>query len=364
MARIIHMRSAAQVDIQALIDQVSECTSDFAILKSKTHISLYCMTLLSRSNFQAEWRSKTLSNTFSRGSFLPSFSTLQSVSDTEDKLLYSKISSLSTPPVKAPNSIEMTPPKKKKRENLDKCPLIYEGSAESHLSQSLQPLAQSLQPVSQSLPAVPLPSLTPVPKMVSAPPPYYIKDYVTFAGNTWTTNFSSFFAEVALPEEKAYCEYLLWVELVAPKLKCILIHALEDFDDLHEMYYKVCDHIECHAPVPVNCPGCEQISCCCMKLVIDNSWIAQRNRAKIEQNWAEMVRCENNYIRMVPDPPGVFMKDRVRLRKLANYNTLIAAYTDQQKMDMCSFVCERLLRAPGSSDCNSLEQLRKNAQKA
>jgi hypothetical protein len=74
----------------------------------------------------------------------------------------------------------------------------------------------------------------------------------------------------------------------------------------------------------------------------------------------EFHRCKLNYDLGVRNDPDVLYKDRVQMLKLSNYQTHLAQFTNEQKVERCNAFCQRMFLAPGSSSCTTLSELRKN----
>jgi hypothetical protein len=194
-----------------------------------------------------------------------------------------------------------------------------------------------------------------------APPPFYYSGYVEFTGDgNWKVNFSKFFEEVVVPEDDAYSCYMNWVEDRAYKMRCRLFELGTSELGNEELYFEVCDHADCHEFSKLPCTGCECFVCKCHDLVFDNSWNAKIKRAVMLQDAEELQLCKLNFDLGIKNDPDVLYKDRVQMLKFSNYQTHLAQFTNDQKVERCNEFCKRMFSAPGSSSCTTLSELRKN----
>jgi hypothetical protein len=350
MSRIIFLRKpkSAKGDIDELIQDVSSISNvGFAILKSSSHETVYIATSLSRRKFSDMWRTCNSSTDFSRPRFCsPLMSFLDITRDTEymgSKLVYS------TSPKSTKSSVQNTPPPICRVSVPESTPPLCEKRSSDKIRKIAHPKKLLLDDI----------TCEPAQVIAHIPPPFYLLGYTTvLSSGQWRAHHTEFFAEVALPEEIAYSDYLMWVDTMAPKFKCRLF---QDYEEFHEMYYNVCDHLDCHPQVEMPCPGCLCDSCRCTEIVLDNSWMAQYRRAKQCGDLIEAERCKDTYLAGVPNPPSVSFSERSRMMREVRYQTRLSKFTEEEKIQKCSDFMERLFRVPGAEKCTTLLELRRTA---
>lgn len=374
MSRIMLLKTprAHKLDVDQLISDLSTFASCFAVLRAPKYISVYIESDMSRRNFQKNWENKTSASGFSRARFCSALLDMETVVQHSDfhggKVLFTSkflkdrtfvnedgaMQTMTSPSQSTRKStLQSTPPIKKSHKK--KC-VKFSGDAIAHHS-LLFGQEPSLSSLSSTSSLYPLPVLSPRAPVLQPPPPFYLKDFVVYTGTSWTTNYENFFLNVTYPEEMAFSQYCIWMEVVAPKFKCTLKHdAVEELEKISCL----CIHPECHPVVFYPCAGCDSYQCKCTDIVINNSWSTQYKRAKFEENFVEMERIKSAHFGGLPNPPDVLVKDRVKMQREANYLTRIAGYTREQKTQLSSELCERLFLCPGASSCTTLLELRQN----
>ena len=366
-SRVVRFRSKVDsallpCDMDAIIKDLDWVSSGgFAIFKSATlaTLSVFIEIMTSRSSFLEAWASRSSAILFTRPVLCDSRIVLSSILGNDEyqgaRMFFSKkapplpcVANFSTPSISTASlqrsaSVQSTPPNKSEKRSPKK------------LNFSRKLSFRSIKPKKFVLPE-PLPPLSPC---AFPPPPFYYSGYVEFTGNgNWKVNFSKFFEEIVVPEEDAYSCYMTWVES-AHKMRCGLFE-FNASEIGEEMYFEVCDHADCHEYAKFPCVGCESPVCKCHELVLDNSWKAKIKRAVMMDDAEEVQRCKLNYDLGVRNDPDVLYRDRVQMLKHSNYQTHLAQFTSDQKVERCNAFCQRMFSAPGSSSCTTLSELRKN----
>lgn len=400
--RIVLLRSqrAVSCDVEAIIQDLKSMTGmGFAILKSaQATLSVYIQTMMSRDKFISTWSKHSTSSIFTRPRLCPLETHMSSILGTTEyqgcKMVYFEKStpsctgtadsststashSTASHSTASHSTVQCTPPSKtgksekkshkKQPKSATKSATKSAKSAKSGSPRTSLSARAILHPkklvFSSSPPDPPLASPSclasiPSPHIFPAPP-FYLTDYVDYFGpyGNWSTNYNKFFEEVVVPEEQAYSLYMKWAETTAPKMRCRLLEEIDR--DFEELYYAVCEHADCHEYTQLPCTGCEYRLCKCNDTVVDNTWKAKLKRAVMSEDWAEAARCKFNFFSGVKNEPNVLFKTRVQMLKHSNYQTHLAQFTIEQKIERCSDFCQRLFATPGASFCTTLAQLRK-----
>ena len=349
MSRIIFLRKSVAVktsDIDVLINDVCAVSNEgFALLKSSSHETVYVATSLSRKKFSDKWRTCISSTEFSRPRFcspLLSFSDITRDSEYMGSKLVYCTSSKTAP------SVQSTPPP------VSRVSLVPESTPPQQTRKTGNKIRKIVHPKKLDLDE----SVCEI-QITYPPVPFYLKDYVTvLSTGNWIAHHVEFFAEVALPEDIAYSDYLTWADTVAHKFKCRLF---QEYDEFHEMYYNVCEHLDCHPQVEMPCPGCLCTTCRCTEIVVDNSWMAQYKRANQFGDLIEAEKCKTLYLAGLPNPPSVSFVQRSRMMREVRYQTKLSKFTEEEKIRKCSELMDRLFRVPGAEKCTTLKDLRSNA---
>jgi hypothetical protein len=371
MDRVMLIRKpfSRDIDLDQVIKQVSKCTSHFVVLTSSKFLTVYLETSLNRSNFHALWDSQSSLSGFCRARFCSAYFSLPTIYEYdmyyENKVVYVAKPIPSTVTVtelvQCTQRAQNTPPPRNVKKAVKDLNEVKVHPSSLFGIPDASDFGEVTKPVSVTKVEREVTLTTkPTEHTVPTSPPFYLQDFVTYGGNMWKTNYIDFFSHVAYPEEKAFSEYLHWVEVVAPKFRCRLVC---EFEDLEEMYYSLCEHPECHPTVLYPCPGCESRECKCLNVVLNNSWKVQYRRAVVFGNEEEAKLIKALYTSGVPNPPDILVRDRVRMQRESNYFSKLEGFTREQKIELCSQFCERLFRVPGASSCTTLEQLRKNLWK-
>ena len=335
--RIVLLRSKVEhCDIESIIKDLKLVSHGrFAILRCLTRatLSVYIEITSSRIDFTKAWATLFSATLFTRPVLCAPRILLSSILENDEyqgnKRIYFEKAS--------PSTLEPQPSKERKKVTFSK--------------------KLSFRSISKKYIPTPLPPLSP---RSFPPPPFYYSGYVDLMDDgNWKVNFSKFFEEVVVPEDDAYSSYMNWVER-AFRMRCRIFDFCTSELSNEELFFEVCDHADCHEFSKFPCVGCESLVCKCHELILDNSWNAKIRRAVMIEDLEEFHRCKLNYDLGVRNDPDVLYKDRVQMLKLSNYQTHLAQFTNEQKVERCNAFCQRMFLAPGSSSCTTLSELRKN----
>ena len=369
--RVVLLRSkvdSEKIDLDSIIKDLKTMSNGgFAIFKSsRATLFVYIEIMTTRYDFTEGWAKLPSATFFTRPVLCPPRIVLSCILKNDEyqgsKIIFSEkaslpcatestpssISSFSTAPFQRTASVQSTPPSK------------ITDRLESRAASNKLSFRSIRHPKKFVHPAMPLPPLSP---RTFPSPPFYYSGYVeSMSDGNWRVNFSKFFEEVVVPEEDAYSCYMRWVER-ADQMRCkLLAFNSSDFGtgSYEELYFDVCDHPDCHEFGNFPCVGCEMPVCKCSELVLDNSWSAKIKRATMIGDAEELERCKLNFELGVKNDPSVLFRDRVQMLKRSNYQTHLAQFTNDQKVERCNAFCQRLFSSPGSSSCTTLAELRRN----